>query len=320
MNNELQPQPVCYLAPLQGFTDFVYRRLYAQVFSGIDAFFIPYISVKNNEVLRKYEKEVLPVNNPQTRVIPQFLAASADEMMFLTNYLSTLGYTEINLNLGCPYPMVTKRGMGSGLLPFPEKIEAILAAFFKNSNLKLSVKMRAGLVSANEIEKVVPVLNQFPLSEVILHPRVAKQLYAGDIIESAFEFATSAFKHRLVYNGDVNSADDYHRIRQKFNGINHVMMGRGVLMNPFLPAEIKNQQFAETQKREKLIEFHWLMLEEYLKVMDNPGNALNKMKQFWIYFCHNFAEPRKCLKKIEKSNGLQAFQTAANMILYGNLS
>lgn len=320
MNNELQPHPVCYLAPLQGFTDFVYRRLYAQVFSGIDAFFIPYISVKNNEVLRKYEKEVLPVNNPQTRVIPQVLAASADEMMFLTNYLSTLGYTEINLNLGCPYPMVTKRGMGSGLLPFPEKIEAILVAFFKNSNLKLSVKMRAGLVSANEIEKVVPVLNQFPLSEVILHPRVAKQLYSGDIIESTFEFATSALKHRLVYNGDVNSADDYHRIMQKFNGINHVMMGRGVLMNPFLPDEIKNQHFSQTERKEKLFEFHWLMLEEYLKVMDNPGNALNKMKQFWIYFCHNFAEPRKCLKKIEKSNGLQAFRTAANMIFHGNLS
>ncbi|MGE0018370.1 MAG: tRNA dihydrouridine synthase [Draconibacterium sp.] len=320
MNNELQPHPVCYLAPLQGFTDFVYRQVYAQVFSGIDAFFIPYISVKNNEILRKYEKEVLPVNNPQTRVIPQVLAASANEMLFLTNYLSTLGYTEINLNLGCPYPMVTKRGMGSGLLPFPEKIEHILASFFKNSNLKLSVKMRAGLVSANEIEKVIPVLNQFPLSEVIVHPRVAKQLYAGDIIESAFAFATSALKHRLVYNGDVNLADDYRRIRQKFTGINHVMMGRGVLMNPFLPAEIKNQHFTETKKREKLIEFHQLMFDAYLKVMDNPGNALNKMKQFWIYFCHNFAEPKKCLKKIEKSNGLTAFQTVANMIFHGNLS
>lgn len=320
MNNELQPHPVCYLAPLQGFTDFMYRRVYEQVFSGIDTFFIPYISVKNNEVLRKYEKEVLPVNNPQTRVIPQVLAASAEEILFLSNYLSALGYHEINLNLGCPYPMVTKRGMGSGLLPFPKKIEAILAAFFEKTNLKLSVKMRAGLVSATEIEQVVPVLNQFPLSEVILHPRVAKQLYSGDIIDSAFEFAAGSLKHRLVYNGDVNSVDDYNRIHQKFPGTSCFMAGRGVLMNPFLPAEIKNQHFTETPKREKLIEFHRLMLEEYLKVMDNPGNALNKMKQFWIYFCHNFAEPKKCLKKIEKSNGLQAYQTAVNVIFHGNLS
>jgi tRNA-dihydrouridine synthase len=320
MNNELQPQPVCYLAPLQGFTDFVYRRVYSQLYSGIDAFFIPYISVKNNEVLRKYEKEVLHANNQQTRVIPQILAASAEEMLFLSNYLSSHGYTEINLNLGCPYPMVTNRGMGSGLLTSPEKIEQILTAFFKNPNMKLSVKMRAGLVLATEIEKIVPVLNQFPLSEVILHPRVAKQLYSGEIIDSAFEFAAASLKHRLVYNGDVNSMDDYKRIHRKFSGIDYLMVGRGVLMNPFLPAEIKNQQLTETEKREKLIEFHKLMLEEYLKVMDNPGNALNKMKQFWIYFCHNFSEPKKCLKKIGKSNGFTAYQTTANLIFQGNLS
>ncbi len=320
MNNELQPHPVCYLAPLQGFTDFVYRQVYAQVFSGIDAFFIPYISVKNNGVLRKYEKEVLPANNQQTRVIPQVLAASAEEMLFLANYLSTLGYTEINLNLGCPYPMVTKRGMGAGLLPYPEKIEHILAAFFEKTDLKLSVKMRAGLVSATEIEQVVPVLNHFPLSEVILHPRVAKQLYSGDIFDSAFAFATSALKHRLVYNGDVNSADDFKQIHQKFSGVDYLMVGRGVLMNPFLPAQIKGLGISAIEKKEKLHEFHQLMFDEYLKVMDNPGNALNKMKQFWIYFCHNFAEPKKSLKKIEKSNGLTAYQTAVNLIFHGNLS
>jgi tRNA-dihydrouridine synthase len=256
----------------------------------------------------------------QTRVIPQVLAASADEILFLANYLSALGYIEINLNLGCPYPMVTNRGMGSGLLTSPEKIEQILSAFFKNTNLKLSVKMRAGLVSATEIEKVMPVLNQFPLSEVILHPRVAKQLYEGDLIDQAFEFTAASLKHRLVYNGDLNTVDDYHRIHQKFGQTNCFMLGRGVLMNPFLPAQIKGFLFSEFEKKEKLAEFHRLMFEEYLKVMDNAGNALNKMKQFWIYFCHNFAEPKKCLKKIGKSNGLTAYQTAVNQIMYGNFN
>jgi tRNA-dihydrouridine synthase len=315
MNSELLSHPACYLAPLQGFTDFVYRRVYSQLFSGIDAFFIPYISVKNNEVLRKYEKEVLSANNQQTRVIPQILAASAEEMLFLTNYLSSHDYTEINLNLGCPYPMVTNRGMGSGLLTSPEKIEQILTAFFKNPNLKLSVKMRAGLVSATEIEKVVPVLNQFPLSEVILHPRVAKQLYAGDIIDQAFEFAAAGLKHRLVYNGDLNTVNDYHRIHQKFGQTNCFMLGRGVLMNPFLPAQIKGFELSETEKKEKLAEFHRLMFEEYLNAMDNAGNALNKMKQFWIYFSYNFAEQRKCFKLINKTNSLNKYHIAVKTIL-----
>lgn len=314
MNHKLHSPPACYLAPLQGFTDFVYRQIYSRVFSEIDVFFIPYISVKNTEILRKYEKEVLPENNQQTRAIPQILAGTADEIVLLSNYLSALGYHEINLNLGCPYPMVTNRGMGSGLLPFPEKIEQILSAFFKNPGLNLSVKMRAGLVSANEIEQVVPVLNQFSLTEVILHPRIAKQLYDGEIYDNAFRFAVSNLKHRMVYNGDINTVQDFNRISEKFSGIDHIMLGRGVLMNPFLPAEIIGRQITELEKREKLIEFHRLMLEHYLKVMDNPGNALNKMKQFWIYFSFNFANQRKCFKLINKVNGISKYNSVINLI------
>jgi len=313
-------QPVLYLAPLQGFTDFVYRKVYSEVFSGTDAFFIPYISVKNHEVIKKYRKEILPENNRQNRVIPQVLAADPEEMTFLAKYLTDFGYTEINLNLGCPYPMVTNRGMGAGLLPHPEKIEEILAAFFRKSPLKLSVKMRAGLITPVEIEKIIPVLNQFPLTEVIMHPRIAKQLYEGEIIDSAFQFADANLQHRLVYNGDVNTLEILVNRMLKFPQIRHFMLGRGILMNTFLPAEIKGVVLSEAEKREKLIAFHKRMLDEYLAVMDNPGNALNKMKQFWIYFCHNFDEPKKCLKIIEKSGNLTKYHVAVTTIFRDHLS
>ena len=320
LRNENSNQPVLYLAPLQGFTDFVYRKVYSEVFSGIDAFFIPYISVKNHEVIKKYRKEILPENNPQNCVIPQVLAADPEEMTFLTEYLSDFGYTEINLNLGCPYPMVTNRGMGAGLLPHPEKIEEILAALFEKSSIKLSVKMRAGLVSPVEIEKIIPVLNQFPLTEVILHPRIAKQLYEGEIIESAFQFAYGNLQHRLVYNGDVNTVESIEKRMVKYPETSHFMLGRGVLMNPFLPAEIKGVVLNEAEKKETLVLFHKKMLDEYLAVMDNPGNALNKMKQFWLYFCLNFDEPKKCLKKIEKSGNFTKYHVAVATIFRDHLS
>ena len=320
LKNETSNQPVLYLAPLQGFTDFVYRKVYSEVFPWADAFFIPYISVKKHEVIKKYRKEILPENNPQNRVIPQVLAADPEEMIFLAAYLSDFGYSEINLNLGCPYPMVTNRGMGSGLLPHPEKIEKILTAFFEKSSLKLSVKMRAGLVSPAEIEKVIRVLNQFPLTEVILHPRIAKQLYEGVIVESAFQFAYENLQHRLVYNGDINTLEILVNRMLKFPQTRHFMLGRGILMNPFLPAEIKGVVLNEAEKKETLVLFHKRMLEEYLAVMDNPGNALNKMKQFWSYFCHNFTEPKKCLKKIEKSGNFPVFQLAVTTIFRDHLS
>ena len=309
-----QSNPIIYLAPLQGFTDFIYRKAYAEIFHEVDAFFIPYISVKNNQILRKYEKEILHENNPKTRVIPQVLAGSVNEMLFLSEILEDKGYTEINLNLGCPYPMVTNRGKGAGLLPHPDKLKELLSSFFEKTNLRLSIKLRAGLHSVNEIEQVIPLLNQFPLTEVIFHPRIAKQLYDGEIQWSAFHYAQQNLKHRLVFNGNIFSVDDFKQCRQKFPEIDNFMLGRGILMNLFLPAEIKNIEIQSKEKREKLKEFHQLVFKYYSESMDNEGNALNKMKQFWIYFSYNFPEQRKSFKLIKKANGLSKYQSAVKLI------
>ena len=303
---------------MQGFTDFVYRKAYSEIFQGIDAFFIPYISEKNNQILKKYEKEIHPENNPQIRVIPQVLAGSADEMLFLSKILEDNGYKEINLNLGCPYPMVTNREKGAGLLPHPDKVQKLLSSFFEKSNLRLSVKLRAGLQSANEIEQIIPVLNQFPLTEVIFHPRIAKQLYDGEILNSAFQFAQQNLKHKLVYNGSIVSVDDFTAFRQKFPEIDNFMLGRGILMNPFLPAEIKNMDISSKEKSEKLKEFHQLVFKYYSECMDNEGNVLNKMKQFWIYFSYNFNNQRKTFKAIKKASTMNRFKQETHQIFANN--
>lgn len=315
-----QSNPIIYLAPLQGFTDFIYRKAYAEIFQEVDSYFIPYISVKNNQILKKYEKEILPENNPQIRVVPQVLASSAEEMLFLSEILINKGYKEINLNLGCPYPMVTNRGKGAGLLPHPDELQKLLSSFFEKTNLRLSVKLRAGLHSATEIEQVIPVLNQFPLTEVIFHPRIAKQLYDGEILNSAFQYAQQNIKHKLVYNGSIFSVNDFNQCRQQIPAIETFMLGRGILMNPFLPAEIKNIEFSTKEKLEKLKEFHRLVFKYYSEIMDNEGNVLNKMKQFWIYFSYNFTNQPKCFKLINKTNRISKYQTATNLIFQEMIS
>lgn len=304
-----------YFAPIQGFTDYVYRKAFNMIFQSVDVYFIPYILIKNNEILKKCEKEILVQNNPQQVIIPQVLPKNEDEVLLLSKLLEDKGYKEINLNLGCPYPMVTNREKGAGLLPFPEKIEKILSVFFEKSTLRLSVKMRAGLFSEKEIEKVIPVLNRFPLTEVILHPRIAKQLYSGDVLESVFQYAYHTLKHKLVYNGDIFSTEDFIKRNQKFPEIRSWMLGRGILMNPFLPSEIKGINYAEVEKTEKLKEFHRLVLANYTEIMDNEGNVLNKMKQFWGYFCNNFPEQKKGFKNIKKANSLTKYNTEVSKIM-----
>lgn len=304
-----------YLAPLQGFTDYIYRKNYANHFSGVDTFFIPYISIKNDKILKKYIREILPENNPQLKTVPQVLAQNCSELLFLADELQNHSYNEINLNMGCPYPMVTNRGMGSDLLQKPDAVAKMLDDFFHQSDLKLSVKIRAGFNSPAEIEQLLPVLNEFPLTEIIFHPRIASQLYKGKISEPAFKYAAENCKHRLVYNGDIFSFEDFNKKEKSFPKITDWMLGRGILMNPFLPAEINGEQFSTEEKRPKLARFQREVYESYLESMDNPGNALNKMKQFWIYFSHNFKEQHKVLKQIKRIKSAADYTAKSEKII-----
>lgn len=306
-----------YLAPLQGFTDFVYRNAYAQVFSGIDAFYIPYITTKQLQVLRKYEKEILPGNNVPGRSVPQILVKDEQEILVLCSLLRDFGYNEINLNLGCPYPMVTNRGKGSKLLSEPRELESMLAFFFGNFEMELSIKMRAGFESIADLERIIPVLNRFPLKRVIIHPRIAKQMYKGEILTSAFQYAVDHLRQVPVYNGDVFTLSDFRRHSENFSLVADWMLGRGVLMNAFLPDEILERHFSEEVKRQKLLQFHSLVFEKYLETTDNPGNALNKMQQFWVYFSHHFTGQKKFFKLMKKAKSPEILKSEAGKVITG---
>ena len=168
-------QPGIYFAPLQESTDFVYRKAHALHFGGIDKYFSPYLLIqKDGGIKKSHLRDTAPENCSGYSLVPQILAGNGSDFLFLAKHLENMGYEEINWNLGCPYPMVTRKGMGSGLLPQPEKIREILDSSLPKLNSRISVKMRAGLVSADEIFQVVPVLNDYPLAEVIFHPRTAK--------------------------------------------------------------------------------------------------------------------------------------------------
>lgn len=304
-----------YLAPLQGFTDVLYRKAFAEVFDGIDKYFIPYVTVQHSKLLPKYEREIRAENNLYGNVVPQILVRDEEEMIFLVDTLKNYGYPEINLNLGCPYPMVTRRGRGAALLANPWELSKLLEAFFSRFKLNLSVKLRAGLDAPGQLEQVIPVLNDFPLSEVILHPRIASQLYKGPVNDISFEYAVANLGHTLVYNGDILSFEDFERRSNQFPEVSDWMLGRGVLMDVFLPSAIKGIHFSSEEMRHKLYNFHELLKQAHLQQADNAGNAANKMRQFWIYFSHHFSDPKKQFKKIKKAKSAEKLWAEANAII-----
>ncbi|MDX1278097.1 tRNA-dihydrouridine synthase family protein, partial [Oceanihabitans sediminis] len=228
-------------SPLQGFTDFRFRNAFHHYFGGIDTFYAPYIRLNGKlKIKQSYQNDLQLENNSTTNLIPQVMTNDADEFLFVVKYVQSLGYKELNWNLGCPYPMVTKSGMGSGLICNPTKIDEILKRAHNETDITVSMKMRMGYEHAEEILDTFPILDNYPLKSIAIHARIGKQLYKGPVDLEAFSRCLDSTKHKLYYNGDITSVEAFQKIKERFPSIDHFMIGRGLIADPFLPSMIKN--------------------------------------------------------------------------------
>jgi tRNA-dihydrouridine synthase len=230
-----------YLAPLQSFTDFHFRNAFQEVLGDVDRFYAPYLKMASDGTLKEGPKfDVLPQNNPYDKVVPQIMACCAEDFLIMANYLEQLGYIEVNWNLGCPYPMVAKRDLGSGILNKPDKILSILESVQQKTTLKIGLKMRMGYEDTRDILSLLPALNNIDLTEIIVHARFGKQLYNGSCDYDRFAECITLTRHTLIYNGDINSVADFRKVKNLFPSIHQWMLGRGAVSNPFLFEMILN--------------------------------------------------------------------------------
>lgn len=304
-------------SPLQGFTDFRFRNAFHKYFGGIDTFYAPYIRLNGKMVIKNsYQKDLQPENNTTLEVIPQVMTGDADEFLFVVKYIQSLGYKELNWNLGCPYPMVTKQGMGSGLICNPEKIDHILKRAHEETDVVVSMKMRMGYENAEEILDVFPILDSYPLKNIAIHARIGKQLYKGGVDLDAFQRCVESTKHKLYYNGDITTVAKFTEMKVRFPTIEHFMMGRGLIADPFLPSMIKNNTTEYPKDRWKIFsEFHDTIYRQYDEALSGPTPIKMKMQGFWEYFSQATSNPQKAFKKIKKANNPKAYQQAVREIL-----
>jgi tRNA-dihydrouridine synthase len=299
-------------SPLQGFTDFRFRNAQNKLFGGIDTFYSPYIRLNGKMVIKpSYERDLLPENNLDLEVIPQVITNDADEFLFVAKYVRELGYKELNWNLGCPYPMVTKSGMGAGLISNPEKINNILHRAHNESDIIVSMKMRLGYENSEEILDVLPILDTYPIKNIAIHARIGKQLYKGGVNLDAFQHCIDNTKHKLYYNGDITSVAKFHEMQQRFPTIDHWMIGRGLISDPFLPSMIKNNTSEyPANKIELFSAFHDTLYAIYSESLSGSTHILLKMYHLWEYFSATFSNPHKVLKKIKKAQSIRNYEAA----------
>ncbi len=294
-----------YFAPLEGLTGFVFRNAFYDVFGEADKYFTPFVSPSHNERLMKKEiRDVLPENNPKDMcLVPQILANKSEYFIKAAKQMEELGYNEINLNAGCPSGTVVTKNKGAGFLQDTDAMKIFFDEIFSALDMTISVKTRIGMESAKEFPAIMEVYEQFPFNEVIIHPRTREQMYRDLPDMETFDYAYNNSKHKLSYNGNINTVKDYENIINKYN-VDSVMIGRGLITNPNLINEIKT---GEKISVDKFMEFHDRLYTDYEKIMNGERSLLFKMKEMWNYWSQSFEDQHKCAKKIRKTQNLYKY-------------
>lgn len=303
-----------YLAPIQGYTNSSFRELIVKKNGNVDKVFSPFVDAKRyRKEGDKVVKDIVRTIDKTQHLVPQVLGSNAEDIKAVLCRFKELGFEEANINMGCPFPPVANKQMGSGLIPFPEKIDEILAAAF-TVGIKVSVKVRLGWQSNNELEAVVPILNKYDLAEVIIHPRNGKQQYKGDVDMDAFAHIAPQIKAPVGYSGDISTVEQLKQLQKQFPYVDSWMIGRGAISNPLIFKAISEDR--EPERKEIAIaikQIHNELLAEFSESLSGPSHLMNKIKPYWEYFGEIFQpELRQMVKKAIKSGSVSNYTAAVN--------
>ena len=319
-----------YLAPLEGVTGYIFRNALDAYFPGTDRYFTPFIVPDQKHALRKRElRDVLPENNQVKELVPQILTSDPVRFVETAKALAEYGYEEVNLNLGCPSGTVVAGGRGAGMLADVEKLDCFLDQIFRDTDLRISVKTRIGIERPEEGYTLMKIYNQYPISEVIIHPRTRKEYYKGEPHLDVFSELLAMSQHPVCYNGNLFTVRDYEQLRARFPQVERVMIGRGVLADPGLMQRLKSFEHAQktgedsgrkengmeqprseiyrTGKQE-LRAFHDTIFRQYREIFDEDKKAIFHMKELWSYLVHSFEGSEPYAKKLRKTSSLNEYR------------
>ena len=306
-----------YSAPLQGFTEAVWRNVHSTVFGGIDGYYTPFLRYEHGEIRNKDIRDIERKNNTVTNLVPQVIAATPDELRPLMALIVNEGYTQVDINMGCSFPLQVRKRHGAGLLPHPSMVADLMRATAEYQGVEFSVKMRLGWESKDEWKALLPVLNDTPLLHVTMHPRLGIEQYKQPADVDSFAEFCAACKHQVIYNGDVVSLQDIQRIEKLFPELKGVMIGRGLLANPALGVEyIAGRELTDSEQCRMVQQMHDALFCELSPRLQGNTQFLTKMKPYWEYLLP--ALPKRLRKPILKSSTIDKYQVAVANALRGD--
>ncbi len=306
-----------YFAPMEGIGGYLYRNAQADFFARADKYFTPFLSPGSKKRLTpKSIKEVAPEHNRGITLVPQVMTNDARAFAETVAELEQMGYSEVNLNLGCPSKTVVSKGRGAGFLADPDALDRFFDETFSvmetaGAGARISAKTRIGMNDPEEFVRLMEIYNRYPLVELIIHPRLQTDYYRNHPDMEMFSWALEHAAMPVVYNGDIFSLSAFEAFRGSYPAVRKVMIGRGVLADPALFGEIRGE---ERLTKERLRMFHDRMVEDYKKVLSGEKNVLFKMKELWEYMIHVFPNSVKYGKAIRKAQNMGDYSEAVRRL------
>lgn len=301
-----------FFAPLEGITGYIYRNAHHRIFPGVAAYYTPFLTPTSDSPLTgKGLTDVLPQNNQKIPLIPQLLTNRAEDFLAAAASLRDLGYEEVNLNLGCPSGTVFAKRKGAGFLSLPQELDAFLDTVFSGTTMKISIKTRLGVTDPDEWPALLSIFNRYPVSRLIVHPRVRQDFYKNPVRPAAFQYAIQHSPLPLCYNGDLYTVNNCQDLLTAFPTVSDLMLGRGLIRNPALVREL-NGGTPLTQA--ELAAFHDTLLDAYCSVLYGERPVLGKMKELWFYMHTLFEDAEKPYKAIRKAKTLRDYKDAVQLL------
>ena len=304
---KMEKQFQLYAAPLQGLTEPAWRNAHWQTIGGVDAYFTPFVRWEKGGIRNKDRRDVAPSSNSVHRLIPQVLAAEAGEFRQLVDWLQKLGYGEVDLNMGCPFPLLVRKGRGAGILSHPDRVASLLDAMEDFPGVRFSVKMRLGEVLPEEWKELLPLLNASVVERITLHPRVGRQQYKGEVDKEQFRAFYEQCTKPLVCNGDIMTAAQGRAWLDEFPRLEGLMLGRGLVARPTLALEIRSgEEVSATDLYARVALMHRQLVAAYMERIEGGELQLvQKLQPLWEYLLPDL--PKKQRKAILKAHKVEAY-------------
>ncbi len=291
-------------APLDGITKAVFRQVWDRFFGGVDRYFIPFFSPTDQHILTDRDRHEL-TGSMDLPCVPQVMTCRAADFLWAVERLADLGFSEANLNLGCPSGTVTAKGKGSGFLARPDDLDRFFDEVFSKTRLPVSVKTRLGYQEAGEFPRLLEIFNRYPIQCLTIHPRIRAEKYRGEIHMDCFALAMESSRNPVCCNGDLQTVEDVRRLEARFPSLEAVMIGRGAIADPALPRKLQGGPAAT---RKELQAFAAALYQGYQEFYGQAHPASQRMKEIWFYLIHLFENGERLGGRLRCSRGPKAYE------------